>query len=107
MATKFNFVMGFNIKPCGLQQIVAATLANAQTLTPPAVDRANICVIQAEGGALRYTDDGTVPTATVGMVINSGETMAYQGDLTAVKLIRKDATASANINYYRAGEGGE
>jgi hypothetical protein len=103
----FNFVAGVNVRPAGLQQISAATLATAQPLTAPTIDRVNIAMIQAEGGALRYTDDGTTPTATVGMLINQGETIPYQGDLTKLQLIRKDAAASANINYYRAGEGGE
>jgi hypothetical protein len=103
----FIFVVGVNVKPAGLQQIAAATLATAQTLTAPAVDRANGALIQADGGALRYTDDGTTPTATVGMLISANETVEYRGDLSKLQLIRKDATASANINYYRYGEGGE
>lgn len=103
----FNFVVGFNIKPAGLQQIATATLATAQTLTAPTVDRTNIAMIQADGGQLRYTDDGTTPTASVGMLINDGETLPYQGDLTKIQLIRVAAPAAANISYYRAGEGGE
>lgn len=105
----FNFAAGFNIKPCGLQQISAATLATAQTLTAPTgADRVTVAMIQAEGGACKWTDDGsTTPTATVGMLLSSGETLPYQGDLSKFQIIRKDATATLNISYYRAGEGGE
>lgn len=103
----FNFVVGTNVKPCGLQQISAATLVTAQSLTAPTLDRVNIAMIQAEGGAVKWTDDGTTPTATVGMRIADGETLPYQGDLSKIQLIRKDAAATVNISYYRAGEGGE
>lgn len=103
----FIFVAGFNIKPAGFQPIDTATLATAQSLTAPAVDRANVAMIQAEGGTLRYRDDGTAPTAAVGTLISQGETLPYQGDLTKIQIIRTAAGAIANIHYYRCGEGGE
>lgn len=105
--TAFLFVSGFNIKPAGFQQIATATLVAAQPLTPPGIDRANLAMIQAEGGSLRYRDDGTVPDATTGTLIGQGETLPYNGDLSAIKIIRTAVGAQANIHYYRLGEGGE
>ncbi len=103
----FLFVHGWNVKPCGYQQIASATLAAATGLTAPTPPRVTVAMIQAEGGNLRWRDDGTDPDANTGMLLLEGDTLPYMGDLAAIKLIRVAAGALANVAYYRAGEGGE
>lgn len=67
--------------------------------TPPAGTRR--AIIQAEAQALRWRDDGTDPTATVGMTIPAGGELRYDGaSMTAIKLIAATAGAIANIAYY-------
>jgi hypothetical protein len=66
-------------RPLGYQQILAATLASAQSLTlptPPDGSGVGYVVIQCQGTAgtdsVRWRDDGTAPTSTVGMQLGAG-----------------------------------
>ncbi|OWT68087.1 MULTISPECIES: hypothetical protein [unclassified Achromobacter] len=86
------------LTPKGYQQISSASLATAQALTPPAGSR--VALIQAEAQAMRWRDDGTAPTATVGMLVPAGGSLEYNGDLTAIRLIAATAGAIANVTYY-------
>lgn len=57
-------------------------------------------MIQAETEPLRWRDDGVAPTASVGMLIDAGQTLVYTGNLSAIRLIAAEAGAIANIAYY-------
>lgn len=82
----------------GYRQVTATSGAFALP-TPPAGTRR--AIIQADGQALRWRDDGTNPTATVGMLIANGSELRYDGaDMGAIKLIAAAAGAIANIAYY-------
>lgn len=85
-----------NLTPKGYQQLTS--LASAATLTVPS--GATVALIQAEGQAVRWRDDGTSPTASVGMLISSGETVPYSGSLSAFKVIETAASAKLNVSYY-------
>jgi hypothetical protein len=89
----------------GYQQI--AGLAASTALTVPTKDvggiqkTARIALLQAESQAIRWRDDGTAPTASVGMILNVGDApYPYDGDLTAIRLIQVAATANLNVSYY-------
>lgn len=82
----------------GYQQIVAATLADATALTVPA--GATCALIQAEGSNLRWRDDGTSPTTSVGMVLVVGVTEPFHGDINTVEFIGDGATGILNVTYY-------
>ena len=45
-------------------------------------------------------DDGTAPTASVGMPLAVGVPLQYDGDLTGIKFIEQAASAKLNISYY-------
>lgn len=62
---------------------------------------ATMAYIQAEAQAIRYRDDGTAPSGTVGMPIASGAAILYVGNLTAVRVIEQAASAKVNILFYR------
>ncbi|HDR8930420.1 TPA: hypothetical protein QDA84_000413 [Burkholderia vietnamiensis] len=85
-----------SLAPVGYQQIT--NLTSAAALTPPV--GARIASIQAEGGTLRYRDDGTAPTASVGMIISANGGVDYNGNLSAIKLIAATSGAIANVSYY-------
>jgi len=73
------------------------SIAAATALTVPAgAVQAEICV---ETAAARYTDDGTTPTATVGIPLPSGTCFQYTGPLTAFKII--GAGATMDVSYYK------
>jgi len=84
--------------PTGYQQITS--LSSAAGLTLPGGGE-TFCVIQAEDQNVRWRDDGTNPTASVGMVLYAdGGPMTYNGDLTTIKFIEETASAKLNISYY-------
>lgn len=84
------------VTPKGLQQITS--LVAAASLTVPS--GAQFALIQAESQDVRWRDDGTNPTASVGMLLASGETLAYTGPLAAIRLIETTASAKLNVSYY-------
>ena len=100
--------MAINLKAVtscfGYQQITS--LSTAAALTVPTVDasglnaRPSIALITPEGQAVRWRDDATAPTATVGMPLAVGVTLQYDGDLTKIRFIEQTAGAKLNISYY-------
>lgn len=82
--------------PRGFVQLTS--LAAATALTKP--DGAQRASIQAETQDVRWRDDGTNPTATVGMLLKANSTLDYAGDLTAIKFIEVTASAKLNIAFY-------
>jgi hypothetical protein len=83
--------------PLGYQQITS--LGSAVGLTVPT--GATFAVISAETAAVRYRDDGTSPTATIGMPIPAGTTITYSGSLTAIKFIAESGSPVLDISYYK------
>lgn len=78
-------------------------MATAQTLVAAASfpAGARIVLIQAEGDSIRWRDDGTDPTAAVGMLLEAGQTLVYNGVLTKIKIIEVSTNSIANITFYR------
>lgn len=62
---------------------------------------ANMAYVEAESQAVRYRDDGTAPTASVGMPIPSGGAILYVGTLSAVQIIEQTSAAKINVLFYR------
>jgi len=100
--------MTMNIKAVttcfGYQQIT--TLTSVTGLTVPAVTPEGLngkpvfALIVAEGAPVRWRDDSTAPTATVGMPLAIGVPLQYDGDLSKIKFIEQSASAKLNISYY-------
>ena len=84
--------------PLGYQQITS--LSGAQTLTVPA--GATFALIQAEAVDVRWRDDGIAPTASVGMLLPSGQPTQFSGDLSVLKFIQTSGgSATLNVSYYK------
>ncbi len=100
--------MSINLKAIttrlGYQQITS--LSSAAGLTVPSKDvqglacKPSIAMITPETQAVRWRDDDTDPTASVGMPLAAGTTLQYDGDLTKIKFIEQVAGAKLNISYY-------
>lgn len=86
-------------EPKGYQQIT--TLSSAASLTVPS--GADFALVQALTQNVRWRDDGTAPTATVGQRLAAGSTLEYDGDLSAIQLIEEAASAEVNVTYYQGG----
>ena len=83
-------------KPVGYQQITSLSAATA--LTVPAGARSAVIIAQTQ--AVRWRDDGTNPSATVGMPLPVNTMLEYSGDLAAIKFFEQTASAALNISYY-------
>jgi hypothetical protein len=87
--------MSMNLKAIttrlGYQQITSLTAA--ASLTVPSVDlnglscKPAIAIIVPEGASVRWRDDDTDPSSTVGMPLAAGVTLQYDGDLTKIRFI--------------------
>ena len=96
----FTFNSRVNAKPVGFQRIISLSAATA--LTPPTPD-CNACLIVPESQSIRWRDDGTAPTASVGALIKAEAIFEYTGQLDRIKLIETAASASVTITYYQIG----
>jgi len=100
--------MTMNIKAVttcfGYQQISTLTSATGLTVPVTTPDGLNgkpvFALIIAEGAPVRWRDDNTAPTATVGMPLAIGVPLQYDGDLSKIRFIQQSATAKINISYY-------
>jgi hypothetical protein len=87
----------------GYQQITPDTAAS---LTVPArapdgsKQQATFAIFTPEGQTVRWRDDGTDPTTTVGMPIYVGTSFFYDGDLTKIRFINAVAGGKLNVSYY-------
>ena len=86
--------------PAGYEQKTVGAAAVALASVP---DRSNYALITVAGGAVRYRDDGTDPTAAVGHPLEAGDILHYTGNRADVlKFIRRDSTdATLDVTYYK------
>lgn len=96
MANKVETVSG-TTTALGYQQITS--LSSSTALTVPA--GAFRALITPETQAVRWRDDGTAPSATVGMPLAVAATLEYAGDLSALRFIEQTASAKINVSYYK------
>ena len=79
--------------------LLAAPLALAQPPPPSLPAPLTVCV-GGETQNVRWRDDGTAPTASVGMPLAAGETLNYDGDLNRIRFIQQSSGAVLNVSYY-------
>lgn len=85
-------------EPIGFEQITSLSSAVAPASIPVGT---RMMFIQAEGQDVRWRDDGTDPTASVGMQITSESILLYTGFFHKIKFIEETAGAKLNITYYK------
>lgn len=84
------------LEPKGYEQIT--DLSSAVSLTVPT--GAKVARIQTLTQAVRWRDDGTAPTGTVGMQLAAGSDLWYIGKLSAFQAIEVAGSAELNVSYY-------
>lgn len=107
MADALTFNNGFNAAPIAYQQITVTNTAIG--ISAPTKTGANAAMLQVEAAQIRWRDDGTDPTASVGMLMSPGDPpFPYSGNLSAIKFIRVSATSGTlNASLYSIGEAGK
>lgn len=91
-------LIGF--KSLGFEQNTSLASATGLASIPAGAD---LVLLQATGQNVRWRDDGTNPTATIGMVLTAaGDPYPYSGDLTKIKFIEAAASAVLNVTYLGA-----
>lgn len=84
----------------GYQQVTS--LSSAQTLTIPTGKAPTYVLLQAETQSIRFRDDGTNPTASVGLrIVKDLAPFKYEGDIKALAFIEETTSAKLNVGYYR------
>ena len=92
-------VFPYQATPLGYQQITS--LSSATSLTVPT--GATWAIVECDSVAaqgVRWRDDGTAPTATVGMELLPGASFS-PSNITAVEFIQVAASAKLNVSYYK------
>lgn len=90
--------------PAGYEQKAVSNTAVALGSIPADTDQrpgATGALIYVETAAVRFRDDGTDPTSSVGFPLDVGVPFFYTGDLSKLKFIRQSADATVNVLYYR------
>lgn len=90
-----RFTAEATITPILYQQVTS--LGTAKGI---ASNNGRVALIQALNQNVRWRDDGTNPTDTVGMRLHAGETMFYVGDLRKIRFIEEAASAQLNVSVY-------
>ena len=81
----------------GFQSIT--DLSVAVGLTVPSGSTTTI--VNVETSSVRWRDDGVAPTATVGMLLLPGQTLIYNGNLSAIQFIDVTSGAAIVANFYQ------
>lgn len=82
--------------PEGFEQLTG--LSSAKGLTVP--KGARLAVISCATQAVTWRDDGTAPTASVGVYLPVNTPFVYTGNLNQLQFIEAVASAVVNISYY-------
>lgn len=59
------------------------------------------CVGTAGTDSVRWRDDGTAPTSSLGMTLAAGQELDYSGDISQIQFINSTGTGAAlNVSLY-------
>lgn len=83
-------------EPKGYEKVTG--LSAAKALTVPT--GATLAMIKTEGADVRYRDDGTDPTTTNGMLLETGDEFWYSGAPRALRFIETSTSATLHVLYY-------
>jgi hypothetical protein len=94
----------FTLQPMGFAQILMTS--NPQTFAAAGVTvptGARLAVITVDAANIRYRDDGTAPTASIGILLSSSAPTPYQysGDLSAIEFVAVSGSPLLNVSFYK------
>lgn len=87
------------LAPKGVRQAFVAVAGDLATLTGAALPAgATFVSIQAKTGDVRLRDDGTAPTASIGMLLRQDSVWSCAGNLSTLRLA-PTGTAPVTVNF--------
>lgn len=90
-------VQGF-LEPVGYTQITDVSSAVGVGTIPVGT---KLAMIQPTAQNVRWRDDGSSPTATVGMLLVANDMLVYSGPLASIKFFEAAGGAKLNISFYK------
>jgi hypothetical protein len=90
-------IVPYQYTPQGYEQITNLTTAVGFSSIPGAAKYAFVTV---SGANVRYRDDGTAPTSSLGMPVPVGSQLQYSGTLSAIEFIQESTGAVLDIAFY-------
>lgn len=84
------------LKPLGYVKM-SATTARPLASMP---DKATHALLITETQAIRWRDDGTVPTTTDGMQLAVNTPFVYFGDIRKIQIVEVVVGAVVHVSYY-------
>jgi hypothetical protein len=90
-----RFVADAAVEPAGYRQLTPTTVQGVS------IGEGRVALIQVLNQNVRYLDTGIDPTPSTGVRIHAGESIWYNGDLTAIRFIEETSGAEVNILAYK------
>jgi len=90
-----TYVADDKLTPQGYYQLTS--LSSVKSI---AGGNGRVALIQALNQNVRWRDDDTNPTSTVGMRLYAGESFWYTGDIAKFRVIEEASGAEVNISTY-------
>jgi hypothetical protein len=84
---------------CTLSAFSGATLLSSCSGGIPAKTACALLVV--ETNSVRWWDDGTVPSATVGMLLATGVYWGYLGKMSALEFFPSTGSATVDATFYQ------
>jgi hypothetical protein len=83
----------------GYQQSTSLSTSAAVNL-PNIPSNAASYLLSVESAGVRWRDDGTDPTSSVGQPVAAGQALCYGNDPHSVRIIGQTGTPTINVTYY-------
>lgn len=90
-----------NNVPLGYCQLSVTAAVLVSTCSGGIPSGATFAQVVTETAAIRWRDDGTAPTTTVGNPLAVAAVLTYAGLLASLQVIAQTGTAVVNIEFYR------
>jgi hypothetical protein len=88
------------IMPLGYCQLSVTTVVGISTCSGGIPARTVWAVLCAETANIRWRDDGTNATTSVGMPLNAGSCMYYSGTMSALTVVAVSGSPVLDICFY-------
>jgi len=89
-----------NLQPLGFCQIAVSTAVTLSSACANYPSNSNAIVVVVETAAVRWRDDGTAPTSSVGMFLDIGSTLTYMGDISKVQFVAVSGSPVIDVSFY-------